>query len=498
MSAEPRAPAVLIATPNTEAASTLTEVLGQLGVTARVCKSGAEALALTDREAAHAVVAELELPDMTASALLSAVGERWPGLPVILLASDPGSPQALAALQAGGADLLRTPPEPEEVEFVIKKVVTAVELRLGLPPPPPSSERAGWLGDSPAMRKVHATLERAAQSNATVLVRGENGTGKELMARAIHHGSPRREQPFVKIDCASLPENLLESELFGHERGAFTGAVTRKPGRAELADKGTLFLDEIGELTLPLQTKLLRLLQDREMERLGGTKTIKLDIRVVAATHRDLDGMVARGEFRQDLFFRLNVVDLWLPPLRARREDIGPLAHHFCQVSGAANGKPNSRLDDAAIRLLRAQKWPGNVRQLQNFVEKLVVLSPRDTLGEEDVRSTLSTQVRFETQPATAIGSAPLASPKPAAGDAPRAAPDPAPADPGTALPHAATAVAVSPAAVVPLDVALRAAEKSALVQALEAAKGNRSQAAKLLGISRSTLYTKLEEHGLL
>jgi two-component system response regulator AtoC len=329
------------------------------------------------------------------------------------------------------------------------------------------------------MRKVYETLERAAQSNATVLVRGENGTGKELVARAIHDASPRKEFPFVKIDCASLPEQLLESELFGHERGAFTGAVARKPGRAELADGGTLFLDEIGELTVPLQAKLLRLLQDRQIERLGGTKTIKLDIRVVAATHRDLDGMVTRGQFRQDLFFRLNVVDLWLPPLRARREDIEPLARHFCRVSGEANGRPQVRLTDAATRALRAQKWPGNVRQLQNFVERLVVLGVGDELDEADVKRALLGHVQFETQPATEASVV--------AGFVTR--------EP-TAVSSGAGAVAV--AAVQPLDVAMRVAEKVALEAALRAAKNNRSTAAKLLGISRSTLYAKLGEHGLL
>ncbi len=296
---------------------------------------------------------------------------------------------------------MQKPVDRAEVLYVINKALTIVQMRAEQPPPPSSHERAGILGDSPTMRQVYATLERAASGTATVLVRGESGTGKELAARALHDASPRAREPFVKIDCASLPENLLESELFGYEKGAFTGAVSRKPGRAELADKGTLFLDEIGELTLPLQAKLLRLLQDRQIERLGGTTTIKVDVRVVAATHRDLESMVERQQFRLDLFYRLNVVPLWLPPLRARREDIDILVQHFCRALGPSNGKTGITIDPGAVKLLRGQRWPGNVRQLQNFIERLVVLSPGLIIREEDVRTELSNQVRFSTQPGT-------------------------------------------------------------------------------------------------
>jgi two-component system response regulator AtoC len=324
------------------------------------------------------------------------------------------------------------------------------------------------------MKDAMAVLQRAAPGNATVLIRGESGTGKDLVARALHDLSARASQPFVKIDCASLPEALLESELFGYEKGAFTGAVARKPGRVELAERGTLFLDEIGELTAPLQAKLLRLLQDRELERLGGTKTIKVDVRVVAATHRDLETMVERGQFRQDLFYRLNVVPLWLPPLRARRDDIELLARHFCKVFGAANGKPDIALQPEALRALRGQRWPGNVRQLQNFMERLVVLADGPNLGEDSIRAELSRQVRFVTQPGTS-GGARLAR-------------------------SIATQVDVPGAASVvgPLDAELRVAEKKAIERALRHAGGNRSLAARLLGVSRSTLYAKLEEHGLL
>lgn len=332
------------------------------------------------------------------------------------------------------------------------------------------------MGDSPAMRQAYATLQRAAQSNATVLVRGESGTGKELIARAIHEASPRAAQPFIKIDCTALQENLLESELFGYEKGAFTGAVSRKPGRVELADKGTLFLDEIGELGPALQAKLLRLLQDKQFERVGGVKPIQVDVRIVAATHRDLDAMTQKNEFRLDLFYRLNVIPLWLPPLRARREDIELLVLHFAKGAARANRRPEVTFDPDALKVLRNQRWPGNVRQLQNFIERLVVLAMEPVITTERVKQELGVEVGFKTQPVVteAVANtlyAPLAEAR--------------------IVPTDVQSV------VVPLDEEMKAAEKRALERALKHCRGNRSLAARLLGVSRSTFYAKLQEHGL-
>ena len=486
MSGAAAAPPILLVDPDPSAAQAVAALLARRGIGAAVSVSGNDALSSLDRVGAKVVLSTLTLPDMSGANLLDLIAERWPGLPVIMLAPDASVPEAIAAMRAGAADFLQLPIDAEELFYVVEKALTAVERLAEQPPPPSSRERAGMLGDSPAMRQVFATVERAAQGVATVLVRGESGTGKELIARAIHEQSPRRSEPFVKIDCASLPENLLESELFGYERGAFTGAVARKPGRAELADRGTLFLDEIGELTLPLQAKLLRLLQDRKLERLGGTKTISVDLRVVAATHRDLDGMVEAGQFRQDLFYRLNVIPIWLPPLRARRDDIQALAEHFCLLAAAANARTGARLSPEALRVLRAQKWPGNVRQLQNFIERLVVLNPKPVLEEDDVKNELSRQVTFATQPGTHGTGAMRALPTPPDGVGVSVT------EPTVAADEAATSQ------VVPLDTALRAAEKVALERALRHAKQNRSLAARLLGLSRSTLYIKLREHDLL
>lgn len=478
---------VLVVDPDPASGSELCRLLEQGGLRGVRCGSAAEAIARLEREPARVVISELALPDRTGLEFLSLLERSWPGLPVVMLAAKASLPEAVAVVKAGASDFLQKPVDSAELLYVINKALTVVELRAEQPPPPSSHERAGILGDSPTMRQVYATLERAAQGTATVLVRGESGTGKELAARALHDASPRSHEPFVKIDCASLPENLLESELFGYEKGAFTGAVTRKPGRAELADKGTLFLDEIGELTLPLQAKLLRLLQDRQIERLGGTTTIKVDVRVVAATHRDLESMVERQQFRLDLFYRLNVVPLWLPPLRARREDVDILVQHFCRTLGPTNGKAGIAIDAGAVKLLRSQRWPGNVRQLQNFIERLVVLNPGQLIREEDVRTELSNQVRFSTQPGSGMH-IPLVPITPV----PRNSVTAEPRDPTLLAPSAA------PSGILPLDVQVRVAEKMALERALHFAKQNRSLAARLLGVSRSTLYAKLEEHGLL
>ena len=307
------------------------------------------------------------------------------------------------------------------------------------------------------MREVIELLGRAARSTATVLLRGESGTGKELAARAIHEQSPRRAGPLVVVHCAALPDTLLESELFGHEKGAFTGAVCRKPGRIELADGGTLFLDEIGDVPLAMQVKLLRVLQERTFERLGGTETVKVDVRFVAATHQDLDAMVRAKTFREDLYYRLAVVPIVMPPLRARPEDIAGLVARFAATFGAANGKGAITVAADALERLQRESWPGNIRELQNFVERLVVLTDGTTIGRDDVERELARSVAIT--------------------------PTAAPASPG-----ASTAT---------LDDRRRVTEREALREALDRMQGNRTLAARILGISRRSLYNKLAEHGL-
>ncbi|MDA8161293.1 MAG: sigma 54-interacting transcriptional regulator, partial [Desulfobacteraceae bacterium] len=249
--------------------------------------------------------------------------------------------------------------------------------------------RHNIIGSSKAMHEVLLAVEKVAPTRATVLILGESGTGKELIARAIHQASPRQECPFIKINCAAVPETLLESELFGHEKGAFTGAAARKKGRFELADSGTLFLDEIGELPLSLQAKLLRVLQEQQFEPLGATRTVTVDVRLIAATNRSLDQAVNDGNFRADLYYRLNVIPIVLPPLRSRREDIPPLVEHFVRESNRLNGR-NVRLSKDVLGLLIAYNWPGNVRELQNLIERLVIMADGDCIQPSDIPSFMS------------------------------------------------------------------------------------------------------------
>jgi two-component system, NtrC family, response regulator AtoC len=448
---------------------TLEPLLGARGHQLRITQSAAEALAALAERPAQAVLTCPRLTDSTSAELVVKIVAQWPETPVLVVTEDASAPSVVEALHAG-AEVLLAPVDDEQLSFALGKVSSAL-TRLGEVSP---RSDATLLGNSALMQDAVAILKRAAASSSTVLVRGESGTGKELAARAVHRHSGRSAAPFVKIDCTSLPENLLESELFGYEKGAFTGAATRKLGRVELARGGTVFLDEVGELTLPLQAKLLRLLQDREIERLGGTKTLQVDVRIVAATHRDLETMIERGQFRQDLFYRLNVVELWLPPLRARRDDIPSLARHFCEAFAPESPNPGATLDDAALRLLRAQRWPGNVRQLQNLVERLVVMSESRIIGEASVRAELEKQVRFVTQPGSAITAG------------------------GTLTPCAAPESVAGESRVGPLQAEVQGAERAAIQRALRHAGQNRTLAARLLGVSRSTLYLKLEEHGLL
>ncbi|MEZ4314338.1 MAG: sigma-54 dependent transcriptional regulator [Polyangiaceae bacterium] len=444
-------------------------LLQQAGYRATSVQSGARALEVLGSEAIDALITDLRMPGMDGMQLLAHVVRALPDVPALVISAHATVPDAVEAMKAGAADFVQKPFDREEILFSLKKALAGAQHARAEPPPP--TEAPALVGASSEMAECLALLARAAKSSATVLLRGESGTGKDLAAREIHRQSSRKSGPFVKVHCGALPDNLLESELFGYEKGAFTGASQRKPGRVELAQGGTLFLDEIGDITPAMQVKLLRVLQEREYERLGGTQTLKADVRFIAATHKDLEAMIAKGEFREDLFYRLNVVPVWMPSLRSRKSDIPGLAKHLAAAI-AAHHNHDVTLDAGALAALSAEAWPGNVRQLQNFIERLVVLSDGPSVTAADV--------------ARELGRRPLSE---------AASPPPAP----TSGPTGDDAAARSgpPGSAPTLDDRRRVAERDAILTALQQASNNRTLAARLLGISRRTLYTKLEEHGI-
>jgi len=356
-------------------------------------ESGVKALQLFRQDSIDLILTDQKMPHMSGLDLLQAVHAINPETPVILMTAFGSIEAAVSAIQEGATDYLTKPLNLDELLYRIRQVADRYriinenrELREAL------RERhriEGIIGESGQMLDVLSLVRRVAPSEATVLIRGESGTGKELIARAIHFASPRASGPLVKVNCAALPETLLESELFGHEKGAFTGAVTSRQGRFELANGGTLFLDEIGDLPLHLQAKLLRVLQEREFEKVGSSRPVKVDVRILAASHRPLEALIKAGELREDLYYRLNVVTILIPPLRERRSDLAPLIDHFLRLFAEKNGKTIRGLTHEARDILLRYDYPGNVRELENLIERAVVLTRDDVIGSGDLPLTV-------------------------------------------------------------------------------------------------------------
>lgn len=368
----------------------LSAVLARDGYNVLVASGGREAVRLAKEQTIDLLVTDFLMPDMSGLEVLGAVRERHPGVRALLISGHGTVRSAVDAMRLGAFDFLTKPFDVEQVRATVKRALeaggaagSAPAVSSASPTAPRAARGEGvgrdLVGDAPATRQMKEHLLRAAASRETVLLLGESGTGKEVAARLLHEASPRRRGPFVAVSCAALPESLLESELFGHEKSAFTGALAAKPGRFELAHGGTLFLDEIGDIPHITQVKLLRALQEREVARIGATKTVRVDVRVVAATNRELWQAVQDGTFRADLYYRLCVVPIALPPLRDRHEDIGPLALHFLEKCARDNERsfPDG-ITPAALQILEAHSWPGNLRELQNALAHAVVLSAPD------------------------------------------------------------------------------------------------------------------------
>lgn len=433
----------------------LRAVLKEEGYQVAEAADGPEAIRAVEQETFDLILLDLRLQTMDGLETLTEIRKISPLVPVIIMTAYASVKTAVGALKAGATDYLTKPLDLEELKVLIEKALELYDLRtenIFL------KERLGdrfdfsrLIGRSSKMRELFDTLALVAPSDATVLLQGESGTGKELVANAIHQNSLRKNQPFVKVSCAALPETLLESELFGHERGAFTGALARREGRFQMAHRGTIFLDEVGEMSPSTQVKLLRVLQEKEFEPLGSNQTFKVDVRIIAATNKNLEKETKEGRFRQDLFYRLNVVPIILPPLRERREDIPLLANHFFNFYREKNRQELQAISGKAMDLLVRYPWPGNVRELENTIERAVIIARGEVVAPVDLPPQI--QALAKEKEAQELD--------------------------------------------FPPGITLAQIERALTLKTLEDTGGNRSRAAEILGISRRTLQNKLKEYGI-
>jgi DNA-binding NtrC family response regulator len=448
----PAGPLVLVVDDDPTARRMLDVRMRALGCQVAMAATGVEALAAIERDLPAVLLLDLQMPQMDGMEVLRALSRDGVDVPTIVITAHGSIDTAVEAMKDGAVDFILKPFDPQYLELAVRRALERRQLldsnqlfRDAL-----AARSTNILGDSPLIRAAIQTAQRASGTNSTVLLLGESGTGKEVFAQTIHQWSPRRDKPFVVVNCVALSEHLLESELFGHEKGAFTGAHQAKKGKFEAAHGGTVFLDEIGDMPASLQAKLLRILQDHEFERVGGTRPLSTDIRVLAATNRALDEAVRAGRFRADLFYRLNVIRIVLPPLRERREDVPGLAQHFLARYGAETKRHVRRIAADAMDLLQRHDWPGNVRELANTIERAVVLCAGDTITPADL------------------------------------------ALPGVRLP----ALSQDPIPVGEADgfhAQVNAYRRQVLMTALQRANGNHTQAAKLLGLHRTYFLRLLQ-----
>jgi two-component system, NtrC family, response regulator HydG len=438
----------------------LAKILEGEGLRVTPANDGEEALEVLRREFIHLILTDLKMPKMDGVELLKVAKTMRPEIEVILITGYGTVDTAVTSMKDGAFDYIQKPFKPREILKLVRKALEKqsliLENRMLQERIKDFQKFEKIVGRSPAMKRILEIVSQVAPSSATVLIQGESGTGKEVIAQAIHDLSPRVNRPFIKVSCAALPETLLEAELFGYERGAFTGAIARKEGRFELADGGTLFLDEIGEVSPTVQVKLLRVLQVGEFERLGGTKTIRAEVRLVAATNINLLEAVERRTFREDLFSRLNVITLTLPPLREREGDIPLLAHHFLEIFRKKNNKEVSGFSPEALEIMVRYSWPRNVRQIENAVERAVVLTRGEVIAPGDLPPEILKAVE-----------------RPGAGEA---------------------ALMDEKRISIPLGTPLEMIEKKVIEETLRYSRGDKNVASKILGISARTIYRKLEE----
>jgi two-component system, NtrC family, nitrogen regulation response regulator NtrX len=446
-------PGILVVDDEPGVRSSVAGVLRDEGFEVDAVGTGEECLDRVAQRAYDVIVLDVWLPGIDGLTTLQRLGERHVDAQVVIISGHGNIESAVRAIKMGAFDFIEKPLSLEKTVLVIRNALRQRDLETENRALRARVDRQETMvGESPAMRHLREQVAMAAPTNGRVLILGENGTGKELVARTVHQLSRRRGGPFLEVNCAAIPEELIESELFGHVRGAFTGAVAEKPGRFEQANGGTIFLDEIGDMSLKTQAKVLRVLQEQVMERVGGTQRIRVDVRVLAATNKELPAEIRDGRFREDLYFRLNVIPIFVPPLRDRPEDIPLLAEHFMALMAAEYGKRPKRFAPEAMARLQQYHWPGNVRELRNIVERLIIMVTGDTITAQDLA--------FLSQD--------------------REAPvDPAPAATGR------------------LAEARDQFEKDYILRALAASQGNMSRTAEMLGVERSNLYKKMKAFGI-
>lgn len=452
---------VLVIEDNETMREGMVQILRKMKLDVREAADGASGLEIIESQPADLVVTDFRMSGMDGIKVLEKVKQKSPQTEVMIITAYGSIDLAVEAMQKGAADFITKPFSPQEFRLKIERILDKLDqdeklrrlaeenvyLREELDDQFNFGE---IIGDSAKMQQLYRTISKVARTDSSVIIYGESGTGKELVARAIHKAGPRAQNPFIRVNCGALAEGVLESELFGHEKGAFTGALRRKKGRFELADLGTIFLDEIGDLPLATQVKLLRVLQEREFERVGGEETLTVDVRVIAATNRDLKKLVDEKSFREDLYYRLHIIPVYLPPLRERREDIPVLANHFIGRITAKLGLKKITLSADALAALQKYDWPGNVRELENILERAAVLADNAEIKASDL---------------------PFLTPKASAPSFEMETLD--------------------------LNAALAQVEKMAIVKALEKANGAKAEAARILGIKTGALYYKLEKYGL-
>ena len=439
---------ILVADDEAIVRESLRDWLSDCGYQVFIAENGHQALEIIEKERLSIVIADLVMPGMDGIELMKRAKDILPNIEVIIITAYGSITTAIAAMKEGAYDYIEKPFCPERAELLVKKLVEhqgLIEENISLHQKLEERYRfENIIAKSPKMQQVIEVIKVVARSNATVLIMGDSGTGKELVARALHSQSHRRGKPFIAVSCAALPESLLESELFGHEKGSFTGAYTQKKGKFEIANRGTLFLDEIGEMSANIQVHLLRVLEEKEFTRVGGNELVKVDVRVVSATNKDIRKAIANGQFREDLYYRLNVVTIELPPLRERKEDIPLLAQHFLKKFAVENQKEITGFSPDATDFLLKYEWPGNVRELENAIERAVILAKNSNIEVTDLPRQNLLLARS--------------------------------ASPGKRLEEV---------------------EKNHILDILTETQGNYSEAARILGISRMTLYNKARAYGL-